>query len=733
MSTNQNTNTQTAPKTTRIYEEDSVTKKGYLMKKGDKSGWKKRYFVLKKENTLVYFKNEREQIHPLGVVSLEDAYCFAYSKKNSLQILHSDRKPFILSATSIELRDEWIKSITTSIKTHDPSREEQDKLVNYEGEVRKEGYSFKSWKTRYFKLYDNIICYYKSKQETETPLGVIFLKGCKPLIEYHFGQEKNVIRISHPVRRDFFFAPYIPISSIADRFNSDSDSDSDREKKEKKKRESKEDAMLKEWYKVLNVTCRRSSTLHSKKLSEKFKRSQSSPNFMQTKGNILGKRNFGARVHQLNLESQSNTNQNNAQQDKILNTLLQKTHNSLDGNLYLWLKKNKKKSYWFFLNEIHLCYSLTPESTIDPVGIIYLQDVKIEADKANKQPPYLIKLTHSKRPSYTIETDTHAEFVNWIDALNDSIKAFAYLTRNWKDFSKTGFLSIYSGQVSKSWQRKFFKIQSNNFCYYKLDKNNPNSEPQNSTVPSGVITLNGAQLLPTDSKISKDFNFKIITAKNRKFQFFTDSEQEYTEWTRAINVAISVADGVDLNTSIDLSFSDTTKKELTEQDIIELRKISKFTELELRMMYKRFIKEFHHGIMDKNTFAKFANEMGVSDEMRIGFLYNGFDRNKNGQLGFDEIVLGVHSITRGTPEEKMVFGFYVYDQKAKGQIDIHDVWDIVCQITAKNKSDPISMEVRRAFTDLDKNKDGVLDLEEFKQAAGENKFLVECLGLFRLD
>ncbi|KFV04305.1 Kv channel-interacting protein 4, partial [Pterocles gutturalis] len=154
---------------------------------------------------------------------------------------------------------------------------------------------------------------------------------------------------------------------------------------------------------------------------------------------------------------------------------------------------------------------------------------------------------------------------------------------------------------------------------------------------------------------------------------------------------------------------------------------SKFTKKELQILYRGF----------KNVSTFFLNLPSV---YRMGyckiysqffpqgdsttyahFLFNAFDTDHNGSVSFEDFVMGLSILLRGTVQEKLNWAFNLYDINKDGYITKEEMLDIMKAIYDMMgkctypvlKEDAPRQHVETFFQKMDKNKDGVVTIDEF--------------------
>uniref|UniRef100_A0A4W3I7I0 Potassium voltage-gated channel interacting protein 4 n=1 Tax=Callorhinchus milii TaxID=7868 RepID=A0A4W3I7I0_CALMI len=150
---------------------------------------------------------------------------------------------------------------------------------------------------------------------------------------------------------------------------------------------------------------------------------------------------------------------------------------------------------------------------------------------------------------------------------------------------------------------------------------------------------------------------------------------------------------------------------------------TKFTKKELQILYRGFKNECPSGIVNEDTFkdiyAQFFPQGDASTYAH--FLFNAFDTDHNGSVSFEDFVTGLSVLLRGTIQDKLKWAFNLYDINKDGYITKEEMLDIMKSIydmMGKYTYPVLRDEIPRQhveifFQKMDKNKDGVVTIDEF--------------------
>uniref|UniRef100_A0A8C2BY59 Kv channel interacting protein 1 b n=1 Tax=Cyprinus carpio TaxID=7962 RepID=A0A8C2BY59_CYPCA len=161
----------------------------------------------------------------------------------------------------------------------------------------------------------------------------------------------------------------------------------------------------------------------------------------------------------------------------------------------------------------------------------------------------------------------------------------------------------------------------------------------------------------------------------------------------------------------------------------QLEAQTNFTKQELQVLYRGFKNECPSGVVNEETFKHiYAQFFPHGDASTYAhYLFNAFDTRNNGSIKFEDFVMGLSTLLRGTVREKLEWTFHLYDINRDGFINKEEMTEIVRAIYDMMgkytypalKGDVPKQHVDAFFEKMDKNKDGVVTLEEFVLACQE--------------
>ncbi|XP_062045627.1 Kv channel-interacting protein 1 isoform X1 [Lepus europaeus] len=203
----------------------------------------------------------------------------------------------------------------------------------------------------------------------------------------------------------------------------------------------------------------------------------------------------------------------------------------------------------------------------------------------------------------------------------------------------------------------------------------------------------------------------------------------------------------------------------------QLEAQTNFTKRELQVLYRGFKNECPSGVVNEETFkqiyAQFFPHGGESiledaparlplaaaflpptlpfplcladASTYAHYLFNAFDTTQTGSVKFEDFVTALSILLRGTVHEKLRWTFNLYDINKDGYINKEEMMDIVKAIYDMMgkytypvlKEDTPRQHVDVFFQKMDKNKDGIVTLDEFLESCQEDDNIMRSLQLFQ--
>ncbi|KAJ2977663.1 hypothetical protein NQ176_g4244 [Zarea fungicola] len=153
-----------------------------------------------------------------------------------------------------------------------------------------------------------------------------------------------------------------------------------------------------------------------------------------------------------------------------------------------------------------------------------------------------------------------------------------------------------------------------------------------------------------------------------------------------------------------------------------------------------FLKDCPSGMLSKQEFQKiyrqffpFGDPSSFAD-----YVFNVFDSDRSGTIDFKEFICALSVTSRGKMEDKLDWAFQLYDIDRDGKITYDEMLQIVeaiykmvgSMVKLPEDEDTPEKRVRKIFRMMDKDENGSLDLEEFKEGSKRDETIVSALSLY---
>nr|KAF6447198.1 potassium voltage-gated channel interacting protein 1 [Rousettus aegyptiacus] len=194
----------------------------------------------------------------------------------------------------------------------------------------------------------------------------------------------------------------------------------------------------------------------------------------------------------------------------------------------------------------------------------------------------------------------------------------------------------------------------------------------------------------------------------------------------------------------------------------QLEAQTNFTKSELQVLYRGFKNECPSGVVNEETFKQIYAQFFPHGVISIPpgsrrphrrplllcladastyahYLFHAFDTTQTGSVKFEDFVTALSILLRGTVHEKLRWTFNLYDINKDGYINKEEMMDIVKAIYDMMgkytypvlKEDTPRQHVDVFFQKMDKNKDGIVTLDEFLESCQEDDNIMRSLQLFQ--
>jgi len=182
------------------------------------------------------------------------------------------------------------------------------------------------------------------------------------------------------------------------------------------------------------------------------------------------------------------------------------------------------------------------------------------------------------------------------------------------------------------------------------------------------------------------------------------------------------------------------QSKLSQQDLADLQKVTKFDKKELQQWYKGFLKDCPSGNLTKEEFQKIYKQFfPFGDPSTFAdYVFKVFDTDGSGTIDFKEFIVALSVTSRGKMEDKLDWAFNLYDIDGDGKITYQEMLAIVeaiykmvgSMVKLPEDEDTPEKRVKKIFRMMNKDESSSLDMAEFKESSKRDETIVSALSLY---
>ena len=186
----------------------------------------------------------------------------------------------------------------------------------------------------------------------------------------------------------------------------------------------------------------------------------------------------------------------------------------------------------------------------------------------------------------------------------------------------------------------------------------------------------------------------------------------------------------------------SSQSSLKKKDLDGIQKSTHFESDEIVALFEHFcsvaatktgkVSDDIHQKIDRNLFL---SSIGSSKgSLFLDRMFTLFDKDRDGFITFTDYVNGLSVLcARGTLDEKVRFAFEIYDYDNDGKISKDELGDMLMKSLLENEVKLSGKQVKSiidaTFTEADKNKDGFIDIHEFKAMTDNHRSILNNMTL----
>ncbi|XP_071449444.1 calsenilin-like [Hetaerina americana] len=178
-----------------------------------------------------------------------------------------------------------------------------------------------------------------------------------------------------------------------------------------------------------------------------------------------------------------------------------------------------------------------------------------------------------------------------------------------------------------------------------------------------------------------------------------------------------------------------------------LRRATRFSESELKRIYRGFKAECPTGVVREDTFKGIYSQFfpqGANTSQYAHYVFKTLDQDNSGLLSFEDFVHALSVLSRGSVEEKLRWAFALYDVDGDGKITKEEMAGVVSAVydlmggrattpticIVDDAAAAVNERVEALFQKMDRNGDGVVTLEEFVESCLHDEHIPSSMAVF---
>ncbi|CAF2719087.1 unnamed protein product [Rotaria sp. Silwood2] len=174
----------------------------------------------------------------------------------------------------------------------------------------------------------------------------------------------------------------------------------------------------------------------------------------------------------------------------------------------------------------------------------------------------------------------------------------------------------------------------------------------------------------------------------------------------------------------------------------ELVTLTNFNKKEIQVIYQGFKQECPSGIVNEETFKNiFGHFFPCGDTQQYAHLiFSTFDLRSSGIVTFEDFLIGLSTLCRGTVEDRLKWIFKLYDNKKTGRLTKDDLHVIVCAVhsllgNASNRHHDYTITQEHTtivFQKFDQKNQGYITIEDFVSICLQDPMIVQSIEALRV-
>ncbi|CAF1101814.1 unnamed protein product [Adineta steineri] len=184
-----------------------------------------------------------------------------------------------------------------------------------------------------------------------------------------------------------------------------------------------------------------------------------------------------------------------------------------------------------------------------------------------------------------------------------------------------------------------------------------------------------------------------------------------------------------------------TLKRYKPRSLDELASRTKFSKKEIQVIYQGFKQECPSGTVDEETFKRIYGQFfPFADTSTYAHLiFSTFDLRSSSFVTFEDFLICLSTLCRGTIEDRLRWIFSLYDTKRSGKLTKNDFHVIICAVysllgNVSNRNydhETIREHTAIVFQKFDKSQRGYITVQDFISFCSKDPAIIQSIESLR--
>lgn len=167
--------------------------------------------------------------------------------------------------------------------------------------------------------------------------------------------------------------------------------------------------------------------------------------------------------------------------------------------------------------------------------------------------------------------------------------------------------------------------------------------------------------------------------------------------------------------------------------------VTSFTRQELKVLYRNFKNDCPNGYVNEETFKSIYGQFFPLGDVNnyAHFLFRAFDCDEDGQINFEQFIITLSTLLRGSLEDRLKWTFRLYDVNDNGYLTreemaliIKSIYSMLGKGTHNFTEKHCEQHASDIFSKFDTHQNGIITIEEFCDTCSKDESIMASMRVF---